>query len=178
MSTRALEGKVAVITGAGGDQGREVVMAFLSSGAKVVAVDLAFPPEFDAAVDHSPVVKVSCDISDPASTEVVREAVSAFGRCDILYNNAALYLPGRGDGTASVVDMDVWDRVISVNVTGSMRMVRAVLPMMEEQRAGCIINVASIAAVIGSYNIAYATSKGAMLALTKSMAVTDRKSVV
>lgn len=168
-----LTDKVAVVTGANGDQGRAVVTAYLKNGARVVAVDINYDDAFDSiAADSGDVAKVACDISDPQAIESVRDALGPFGRCDILYNNAALYLPGRGDGDASVVELDVWNRVLAVNITGVMHMVRAVLPTMTDQGSGVIINVGSVAAVLGSHNIAYASSKGAMLAFTKSMAVT------
>jgi NAD(P)-dependent dehydrogenase (short-subunit alcohol dehydrogenase family) len=168
-----ITGKVAVVTGANGDQGRAVTARYVASGASVVAVDLTFADDFEELVGGPERVRcLVADVADPAVIDAVRDALRPLGRCDVLYNNAALYLPRRGDGPADDVQLEVWHRVLDVNVTGALHMIRAVLPAMTAASGGVVINVASIAGVAGGPNIAYATSKGALITLTKSLGYT------
>mgnify|MGYP002623519625 CR=1 FL=1 len=172
MSGR-LAGKVAVVTGAGGGQGRAVIRRFAAEGAYVVALDLTIPPKVRDSVSDSGTVRfLEADVSDRATIGRVRESVREYGGCDILYNNAGLYLPGRGDGPAGDVDLDTWDRILRVNLTGAYYMIDAVLPSMVERKGGVILNVASLAGVVGGASAAYTASKAGLIGLTKSIAST------
>lgn len=171
--TGALTGKVAVVTGAAGDQGRAVVERFLRDGATVLGVDLRVGSLGDGLDDGVGELSVAeADITDPAAAGVVSEWVQARGGCDVLYNNAGLYLPGRGDGSAVDVTPEVWRRVLDVNLTGALLMIQATVPAMVASGGGVVINVGSVAGVVGSRNVAYAASKAALIGLTKSLAFT------
>jgi NAD(P)-dependent dehydrogenase (short-subunit alcohol dehydrogenase family) len=172
MSAR-LAGKVALVTGAAGGQGRAVVRRFAAEGARVLALDLTLPDESRAALLADGAADcVEASVADRASIEPVRAALAGLGGCHVLYNNAGLFLPGHGDGPAGEVDLDIWDRVLAVNLTGPYLMTDAVLPLMIGQRTGVIINISSLAGVVGSTSAAYTASKAGLIGLTKSVAVT------
>jgi NAD(P)-dependent dehydrogenase (short-subunit alcohol dehydrogenase family) len=168
-----LTDKFAVVTGANGDQGKAVTARLRKEGASVLAIDLKFSADYGADMSGPGGLTVlAVDIADRGSVDVVAKAVDALGGCDVLYNNAGVYLPGRGDGPASEVDMDIWNKVLAVNLTGAMHMIKATLPTMVSGKGGVIINVASLAGVVGSRNIAYTASKSALIGITKSIAFT------
>lgn len=171
-----LQDKVCIITGGGSGMGRTAAAMFAAEGARVVVADL------DEGGGRETVRQV-CDAggtalfvrtdvsSEPDARSMVAEAVSAFGRLDCLYNNAGI-MP---EADHSVVDTDVatWDRVMAVNVRGTFLACKHAIPQMVEQGAGSIINVSSFVALMGCSNPqdAYTASKGAVLALTRSLAV-------
>jgi NAD(P)-dependent dehydrogenase (short-subunit alcohol dehydrogenase family) len=167
--TLRLTDRIAVVTGANGGQGKAVTRRFVAEGATVLAVDLSFGPDAD---DSAAVRKLALDITKRADVDVLRAALAEFRRCDVLYNNAGIFLPGRGDGPAGDADLDVWDQVIGVNLTGAYLMIDAVVPWMRANNRGVVINVASLAGVVGSRNIAYTASKAGLIGLTKSLAFT------
>lgn len=165
--------RVAVVTGAAGDQGRAVVGRLAAEGAVVLAIDLRFTAEQTSAFNASG--KVHClelSVAERDSVSAVRAVLSGLGRCDILYNNAGLYLAGRGDRPAGEIDLNAWDRTIAVNLTGAYLMIEAVLPMMIEGGYGVILNIASLAGVVGSSSVAYTASKAGLIGMTKSIAST------
>lgn len=166
FSREALQGRVAVVTGAAGGLGLAMCRHLQAMGAKVVQVDIgcaATPAETDG------MLAVQCDIADPASIAAMADVVrSRLGRCDVLVNNAAI--------SAAPVQLEafpvaLWDRMLQVNLRGALLCAQALVPMMFERQAGSIVNVASIAAQVATRVGAYGTSKGAMLALTHQMAV-------
>jgi NAD(P)-dependent dehydrogenase (short-subunit alcohol dehydrogenase family) len=168
--TPRLSDRIAVVTGANGGQGRAVTRRFVAEGATVLAVDLSFD---DQSVPESDAVRhLALDITKREDVDVLRAALAEIGRCDVLYNNAGIYLPGRGDGPAGEADLDAWDRVIGVNLTGAYLMIDAVVPWMRANSRGVVINIASLAGVVGSRNIAYTASKAGLIGLTKSLAYT------
>jgi NAD(P)-dependent dehydrogenase (short-subunit alcohol dehydrogenase family) len=171
-----LEDKVAIITGAGGGMGRVASERFAAEGAKIVVA------EFDEEAGEETVRLVreaggkasfvKTDVSDEASAaRMVKHATEIYGRLDVLYNNAGI-MP---EADHSVVDTDVaiWDKVMAVNVRGVYLGCKYAIPPMLEQGAGSIINIASFVAILGCSvpQDAYTASKGAVLALTKSLAV-------
>jgi NAD(P)-dependent dehydrogenase (short-subunit alcohol dehydrogenase family) len=162
----ALQGKVAVVTGAAGGLGLAMCQHLQSMGAKVVQVDItcpASPTEVDG------LLAVHCDIADPASIAGMGDVVrSNFGRCDVLVNNAAISASAVG---LEVFPIALWDRMLQVNLRGALLCAQALVPMMFDRQAGSIVNVASIAAKVATRVGAYGASKGAMLALTNQMAV-------
>jgi NAD(P)-dependent dehydrogenase (short-subunit alcohol dehydrogenase family) len=168
-----LSGRVAVVTGANGGQGRAVTSRFIAEGATVLAVDLSFDSHDKQGSDDAAALrKLELDITKRADVDVLRAALAELGQCDVLYNNAGIFLPGRGDGPAGEADLDAWDRVIGVNLTGAYQMIDAVIPLMRARNRGVVINVASLAGVVGSRNIAYTASKAGLIGLTKSLAFT------
>jgi len=175
MSGR-LAGKVCLVTGAGSGMGRAAVVRFAREGAKVVAadVDLAAVKESVALAEAAGgrALAVRMDVSKEAEVLAgIKAGVKAFGKIDVLYNNAGIF-PAADH---SVVDTDeaVWDKVFAVNVKGIYLVCKHGIPELLAAGGGSVINVASFVALVGCSvpQDAYTASKGAVLALTKSLAV-------
>ena len=169
-----LRGKVAVVTGGNSGIGEAIAKAFAREGASVVMTGRR-QGELDRVVND--IVKaqgkafaVAGSVTDESHVqETVRRTVEQFGQLDILVNNA-----GVGDFGKRLHEIDdaTWARVLDVNLTGVFRMTRAVLPQMLKQAKGAIINISSVASLIGLPALsAYAASKGALDALTRALAV-------
>jgi len=171
-----LQDKVSIITGGGSGMGRVAALMFAAEGAKVVVADVteqtagAVVDEVRAAGGQATAVAADVSKEDDAR-RMVEHAVSTFGRIDVLYNNAGI-MP---QADHSVIDTSVedWDRVMAVNVRGVFLGCKYAIPKMVEQGSGSIINISSFVALVGCSNPqdAYTASKGAVLALTKSLAV-------
>ena len=160
-----LQGTAAIVTGAAGGVGRETVAALRRAGASVVAEDLD-PAVRDLEGDG--VVALVGDVADPAvAAAAVAAARERFGRLDLLVNNAARFLL---KGILDTTD-DEWDGLMRSNVRGPFVHARAALPVLAETR-GSIVNVASVSGVVGSPGqTAYCTTKGAVVQLTRQLAV-------
>jgi NAD(P)-dependent dehydrogenase (short-subunit alcohol dehydrogenase family) len=176
LSTVRLADKVTIITGAGGGMGRTAARMFAAEGAKVVCVDVSEEMAESAAGDvkaaGGQATAVAADVSkEDQAKKMVDHAVATFGRVDALYNNAGI-MPAADH---SVIDTDVatWDKVMAVNVRGVFLGCKYAIPKMVDQGSGSVINVASFVAILGCSvpQDAYTASKGAVLALTKSLAV-------
>ena len=166
-----LADKVCLITGGGSGIGRASAVMFAAEGASVAVADIDIGAAAET-VGHIDAAGGSArgypvDVTDPASTEVLAAAVVAdFGRIDVLFNNAGI----AGVGLLHETSVELWDRVMAVNVRGVFLVARAVLPHMIAARSGSIINMSSCIAEIGLANRAsYAASKGAVLSLTRQM---------
>jgi NAD(P)-dependent dehydrogenase (short-subunit alcohol dehydrogenase family) len=170
---------VAIITGAGSGMGRVAAHMFAAEGATVVLADVTHGTA-QAAADEvraagAEAIGVAADVSKEAdASNLVAEAVARFGRLDVLYNNAGI-MPSEDH---SVVDTDVetWDRVMAVNLRGVFLGCKYAIPQMArnvEPTGGSIINIASFVALVGCSvpQDAYTASKGAVLSLTRSLAV-------
>ncbi|OGS41583.1 MAG: short-chain dehydrogenase [Elusimicrobia bacterium RIFOXYD12_FULL_66_9] len=175
MSGR-LDGKVCLVTGAGSGMGRAAVVRFAREGACVVAadVDLAAVKESVALAETAggKALAVRMDVSKEDEVRAgIQAGVKAFGKIDVLYNNAGIF-PAADH---SVVDTDeaVWDKVFAVNVKGIYLVCKHGIPELIAAGGGSVINVASFVALVGCSvpQDAYTASKGAVLALTKSLAV-------
>ncbi|MBI3565505.1 MAG: glucose 1-dehydrogenase [Elusimicrobia bacterium] len=175
MSGR-LDGKVVLITGAGSGMGRAASVKFAQEGAKIVACDL----DLDAVRETVAMVEAAggralaarADVSKEADVkEVVKAGVKAYGKLDVLYNNAGIF----PSADHSVVDTEeaVWDKVLAVNVKGVYLVCKHGIPELLAAGGGSVINVASFVALVGCSvpQDAYTASKGAVIALTKSLAV-------
>jgi NAD(P)-dependent dehydrogenase (short-subunit alcohol dehydrogenase family) len=168
-----LDGKVCVITGAGSGIGRASALLFASEGGRIVVGDI----DMEAAEKTASEIKHDgghawawqVDVTDePATQTFAAEIVGREGRVDVLFNNAGI----AGVGDVVETDPDLFDRVMRVNVRGVYLMSRAIVPYMIERKAGSIINMSSCIAEIGlARRVSYAASKGAVLAMTKSMQV-------
>jgi NAD(P)-dependent dehydrogenase (short-subunit alcohol dehydrogenase family) len=171
-----LAGKVTIITGAGGGMGRVAAQMFAREGAKVVVA------EFGEAAGQETVeliraaggeaTFVRADVSNEADAKgMVDHAVSTYGRLDCLYNNAGV-MP-EADHSVTDTDVDIWDQVMAVNVRGVFLGCKYAIPAMEAGGGGSIINIASFVAILGCSvpQDAYTASKGAVLSLTRSLAV-------
>ena len=171
-----LQDKVAVITGAGGGMGRTAAQMFASEGARIVVAEFSEAAGRDTVrlVEEAggQATFVKTDVSAEADAKgMIEHAVATYGRVDVLYNNAGV-MP---EADHSVIDTSVeaWDQVMAVNVRGTFLGCKYAIPVMLEQGAGSVINISSFVAILGCSNPqdAYTASKGAVLALTKSLAV-------
>jgi NAD(P)-dependent dehydrogenase (short-subunit alcohol dehydrogenase family) len=171
---KRLQGKVAVITGGNAGIGEAIAKAFAREGASVVItgrrqVELARVVS-DIVKEEGKAFSVAGSVTDELHVqETARQTVQRFGRLDILVNNAGL-----GDFGKRLHEIDdaTWTQVLDVNLTGVFRMTRAVLPQMLKQQRGVIVNISSIASLVGIPTLsAYAASKGALDSLTRSLAV-------
>jgi NAD(P)-dependent dehydrogenase (short-subunit alcohol dehydrogenase family) len=168
-----LDGKVCVITGAGGGMGREAAILFTAEGAKVCAadVDLAAAEE-TAALCSGEAFATRVDVADEASVAAMMAATAErFGGIDVLYNNAGI----SPDDDASILDtsVDAWQRVQDVNAKGVFLCCKHGIPYLRARGGGSVINVASFVAIVGAATsqISYTASKGAVLAMSRELAV-------
>lgn len=167
-----LQNKIAIITGAGSGIGRESALLFAREGAGVVVADItesAGRETVELIGDHAFFVKV--DVSNGRDAEqMVRQTVQRWGRVDILFNNAGIDLP-QATNVVDTAEAD-WDRILAVNLKGVFWGSRYALPVMMAQRAGAIINTASRAGLAATpQEAAYCASKGAVVSLTRQMAL-------
>ena len=167
-------GKVAIVTGAGGGIGRAVSLALAAVGAKVAVVDLSqeqgLETERQIKAAGGQALFVAADVSQAdAVANYVAQTMSAWGRIDVFMNNAAW------EGAVKpIVDYpdELFDKVMAINVRGVFLGLKHVLPVMIGQRAGAVVNTASLGAYIGSRNVApYIASKHAVMGLTKTAAL-------
>jgi len=171
-----LEDKVCIITGGGSGMGRVAAELFAREGAKVVVAEVTEEAGQDTARTVTEAggqaTFVRADVSNEAEARaMVDHAITTFGRVDVLYNNAGI-MPAADH---SVIDTDVatWDKVMAVNVRGVCLGCKYASPRMVEQGSGSVINIASFVALLGCSvpQDAYTASKGAILSLTRSLAV-------
>jgi NAD(P)-dependent dehydrogenase (short-subunit alcohol dehydrogenase family) len=168
-----LDGKVCVITGAGGGMGREAAIRFTEEGAKVCVADVAVDAaEETVGLCSGDAFAVAANVSEEAQVEaMMRAAVERFGGIDVLYNNAGI----SPDDDASVLDTSVeaWDRVQAVNTRGVFLCCKHGIPRLLERGGGSVINVASFVAILGAATsqISYTASKGAVLSMSRELAV-------
>jgi NAD(P)-dependent dehydrogenase (short-subunit alcohol dehydrogenase family) len=170
MDTTRHVGKTAIVTGAGSGIGRATALRLAQEGAHVIGVDVSEPGlEETGGLIADGSLDVELIVVDVTKEDDVARAVAAAGgRVDILANVAGVmdhFLP------LGEIDDATWARVMDINVTGPMRLSRAVLPLMEEAGGGAIVTVASKASVgAGASGVAYTTSKHAVIGLVKSIA--------
>lgn len=173
-----LKGTVALVTGGNGGLGQRICHALAREGAHIavvyarsreqaegVAGELASQYQVNARA-------FGCDVADGADVErLVGEVAQAFGRLDVLVNDAA-YNIAIPFADLDALTPEVWDKIMAINLTGPMRLIKAVAPVMKAQGRGRIVNIASVAGLspTGS-SIAYAVSKAGLIHLTRCMAV-------
>ena len=168
-----LEGKVCVITGAGGGMGREAAIVFSGEGAKVCVADLDLGiAEETVSLCTGDALAVRVNVADEDEVRAMYGATAErFGGIDVLYNNAGI---SPGDD-ASVLDtgVDAWQRVQDVNTKGVFLCCKHGIPYLLERGGGSVINVASFVAILGAATsqISYTASKGAVLAMSKELGV-------
>ncbi len=168
-----LDGKVAIITGAGSGMGRAMAIRFAKEGAKVTAVDYAGDSAEQTAnmvkVEGGEAIAVRGDVSDPDDIDrAIAATIDSFGRLDILCNNAGILdMAGLMDA-----DWDYWDRVWNINLKGVAMFSQKAVPEMLKQGKGSIVNTASVAGLVGGAGgLSYTASKHALVGITKSMAI-------
>ncbi|TKW79968.1 MAG: SDR family oxidoreductase [Bradyrhizobium icense] len=173
-----LKGAVALVTGGNGGLGQRICHALAEEGAHIAVMYAKSREQAESVASELKqryqvnAHAFGCDITDGAAVDrLVGEVTKAFGRLDILINDAAynLSIPF---GELESVSMEVWERIMAVNLTGPMRLTKAVAPVMKAQGRGRIVNISSVAGLspTGS-SIAYAVSKAGLIHLTKCMAV-------
>ena len=172
-----LEGKAVLISGAGSGMGRSAALLFAREGARVALCDNR-EPAVAATVDairreDGEAVGTVADVSRAAQVAAAVElAVDSYGRLDVLYNNAGVWLAS--DGPAPDLDEATWDRIIDVNLKGTFLGCKYAIPHLCAAGGGSIINVSSVSALRAGKDIfdAYAASKGGIISLTCSVAST------
>jgi NAD(P)-dependent dehydrogenase (short-subunit alcohol dehydrogenase family) len=171
-----LQGKVALITGAGSGIGRESSLLWASEGASIVAVDVDQKAAQHTADDVQSAggraVAVQADVSRAEDCErMIAQAESDFGRLNILFNNAGI-MHSQDDDAVST-DEAVWDVTMNVNAKGVFFGCKYGIPALRRAGGGAIVNTASFVAVLGAATpqVAYTASKGAVLALTRELAI-------
>jgi NAD(P)-dependent dehydrogenase (short-subunit alcohol dehydrogenase family) len=165
-----LANKTAIITGAGTGIGRAIAVAFAKEGAKLALLGRRREPLDTLARDvGNSALAISADVSRKQDIgRVIEQTVSRFGGLNVLVNNAGVLYPG----TAEQITEEQWDETFNINVRGLWLLSRAVLPHLRESGGGSIINVASVLGINGMRNRAcYAASKGAVVLLSKCMAI-------
>ena len=166
-------GQVVIVTGGAMGIGRAIVQALLAEGAKVVIADRDGAEEAATALDNAgdSVIGVPCDVSSRSDTEgMANAALEAFGRIDVLVNNAGIYSSLKMTPFEDL-SVDEWRRVLDVNVIGQALASRAVAPAMRRQGGGSIVNVSSGTPFKGvPFMLHYVASKGAVNAMTKALA--------
>lgn len=174
----SLDGKVAIVTGAGSQNenvgnGRAAAVLLAEAGAKVVLVDLyegRVNLSQEMIAQHtSDILALTADVSKLDECErVLERTVQRWGAVDVLVNNVGVIGP---PGPITEVDPIAWDECFRINVNSMMYMSRLVIPYMEAQGSGAIVNVSSVAAMRAYPRVAYAATKGAIISMTQSMAV-------
>jgi len=170
---KLLEGKVALVTGAGRGIGKAIALRFAEEGANVAFTDLVMNEAVEETVQQPEAlgVKVKAYASNAAlfdeTHDVVKQIVEDFGRIDILVNNAGI----TKDGLMMRMSEAQWDAVINVNLKSAFNFIHAVTPIMAKQRGGSIINMSSVVGVSGNAGQCnYSASKAGMIGLAKSIA--------
>ena len=181
-----LEGKSAIITGAGSGQGRAAAILFAEEGASVVVadVDVAGGEETVETIRKAggKAVFQPTDVSDEEQCKaLVERAVNTYGQLNILYNNAGVwfvahhgYIVGETDAPAPLLTQDIWDKTVDVNLKGTYLCCKYAIPAMQTSEGiGAIINVSSVGAIrVGrGASDAYISSKGGVMAVTRNLAV-------
>src|SRR6266481_8834827 len=173
-----LKGVVALVTGGNGGLGQRICHALAQEGAHVAVMYARSRDQAESVASELTsryqinAQAFACDMTDGAAVDrLVSEVTQAFGRLDVLINDAA-YNVSIPFGDLDNLTLEVWDKIMAVNLTGPMRLTKAVAPIMKAQGRGRIVNIASVAGLspTGS-SIAYAVSKAGLIHLTRCMAV-------
>ena len=170
-----LKDKVAIITGAGQGIGKEYALGFAREGAKVVIAEIklenAQQVVKEIETQGGKALAVRTDVSVEADAlQVAEKTISAFGRIDVLVNNAAIYF-GKEMKPFEMISEKEWDASMAVNVKGLFFMSKAVMPQMKKQKSGSIINISSGTWLFGiPYLLHYVTSKAAVVGFTRALA--------
>jgi len=167
------QNKSVIITGGGGKIGKAYALGFAEEGARVALPDIAGADHVVKAIRDvgGTAISMACDVSDENSVDsMVEQTVKEFGTVDILINNAAYFMTV-WKGPFWEMSVAEFDKAMAVNVRGSWLCAKAVVPHMQKQKKGKIVNISSNVALTGNPNyIHYVTSKGAIIAMTRAMA--------
>jgi NAD(P)-dependent dehydrogenase (short-subunit alcohol dehydrogenase family) len=169
-----LDGRVAILTGGAKGIGKHYARALASEGARLMIADIADGSEVAAALARdygaNSVESAVTDVSDEgAVAALIARTMERFGKIDILVNNAALFAPLQ-ETKCTEIDVDIWDRVMAINLRGPFLLVKHVVPHMSAQHYGKIINIGSGTAYRGiPWMLHYVTSKGGIMAMTRAL---------
>jgi NAD(P)-dependent dehydrogenase (short-subunit alcohol dehydrogenase family) len=167
-----LEGKVCVITGAGGGMGRDAALLFSDEGAQVCVADVDAGAAEETAADAREAFAIRVDVAEAESVRrMYAETAARYGGIDVLYNNAGI--SPADDGSILETEPDAWQSVQDVNTKGVYLCCKYGIPHLLERGGGSVINVASFVALVGAATsqISYTASKGAVLSLSRELAV-------
>ncbi len=171
-----LQDKVALITGSAGGMGQAAAELFAREGASIIVTDIAADAGEQTARNireaGGKAIFVQANVANEDDVQhLVRESIDAFGRIDVLYNNAGI-MPADDSGVTDLSEA-TWDRILDVNLKSAFLCTKYAVPHMIQQGKGSIINIASFVALMGCSvpQDAYTASKGGMLSLTKSFAI-------
>jgi 3-oxoacyl-[acyl-carrier protein] reductase len=170
-----LEGKVAVITGAGQGLGRAYAHRFIQEGARVVVADIQEEKVHSVVREVQDLggkgTAVRVDVSEPESVRaMIEHAIERFGQVDVLVNNAAIFSTIRMKPFEEI-SLEEWNRLMAVNLTGSFLCCQAVSPHMRERKQGRIINISSGVVLMGRpWYAHYVASKAGIIGLTRALA--------
>jgi NAD(P)-dependent dehydrogenase (short-subunit alcohol dehydrogenase family) len=167
-----LKDKVALITGAGSGIGQQTALLFAREGAHVVIVDVNEKAARDVSASIKNSIAVRADVSKAADCErMVAEAEKQFGKLDVMFNNAGI-MHGKDDDAVSTSE-EVWDLTLDINAKGVFLGCKYGIPALKRAGGGSIINTASFVARMGAATpqVAYTASKGAVLAMTRELAI-------
>ena len=183
-----LEGKIAVVVGAGQSpgsgpdddtigNGRATALLFAREGAKVLAVDRVLASAQQTVdlitAENGDAVAMQADICDESqAAAITATCLDTFGAIDILHNNVGI---GAGDGGVTTLELDTWNRIYDTNVTGMFLTCKHAIPAMRAGGGGGIVNISSVAAIASTSIAAYKTSKAAVNALTQHLAAANFK---
>lgn len=168
---KKLEGKISIITGVGSGIGKATAQLFANEGSIVIGADLD-KDKGEKVIEEinkngGKGIFVKTNVSNSDDIKILMEKALSMGKIDILVNNAGIEV------VKSIVDTseDEWDNVLNVNLKSVFLTCKNVIPIMQKQGSGVIINNASVAAIVGSFSTVYSASKGGILSLSKALAV-------
>ena len=167
-----LDGKVCVITGAGGGMGREAAILFSEEGASICVADVNVDAAKETAAETRHGFPQQVDVADEQSVAAMMDATAErYGGIDVLYNNAGI--SPNDDASVLETSVEAWDRVQAVNTKGVFLCCKHGIPHLQRRGGGSVINVASFVALVGAATsqISYTASKGAVLSMTRELAV-------
>ena len=168
-----LQNKVAIVTGAAGGMGESIARLFAQEGAQVLATDIQFEKMNawvqEARKQNLPIECLRHDVTSEADWQnVVERAATLFGKIDILINDAGVYQPME---TTEASSLERWNRILAINLTSAFLGAKAALPYLKKAGKGAIVNISSIAGMVGGNGAPYSASKAGMRLLTKDQAI-------
>ncbi len=174
---KRLDNKTAIITGAAGGMGAATARLFAMEGARVMATDLQEAPLQEwvtaAQLEGLAIEYMVHDVtSEDDWNATVTKTISLFDHLDILVNNAGVF---PGFTNCEETSKELWDKVIAINLTGPFLGCKACIPHLRKAGGGSVVNIASIAGLVGGNGVAYSSSKGGLCLLSKDLAVTLAK---